>query len=84
MTSNKKTWCLQVDVSIENADILIPILSQQLATDLVNAIESANGVLIPGELTIEIQDAFHIDEDGDIYPLKRLVAKANYVEKVAL
>ncbi len=72
------TYGLTVDVSNDNADVLIPILSDQLKIDIIQRISEEAGTI--AELpTIHVEDVSTYDEEtGKTYTFKKISARCHY------
>jgi hypothetical protein len=73
-----RTYAVQVEVSLENADILIPVMKKNLIDELHYGIHKAQG-WPAGKPSVRVTDEIMTDpETGDILQFKRVTALCEY------
>lgn len=73
-----KTYALWVDVTPENADILVSVLSAQLPNDVKHRIGDEGGLIV-GEPVIDVQTVMISDSDGIPHQMRRVTCQAQYL-----
>lgn len=72
------TYALWVDVTPENEDILVPVLSAQLPKDVAHRV-GQEGYLLVGEPIVEVTTVVLLDEDGLPHEMRRVTCRAKYL-----
>lgn len=73
-----KTYALWVDVTLQNEDVLVPLLSAQLPKDVAYRVAQEGGLVI-GEPSVHVETLTVRDENGDYHDVRRVTCRARYL-----
>ncbi len=78
VNQHPKTYALWVDVTLQNEDVLVPVLSAQLPKDVAYRVAQEGGLVI-GEPSVYVETLTVQDENGDYHDIRRVTCRARYL-----